>query len=118
MPLPGLLYSNAALWLDQRWPLDAARSPLGSLKPICSRGVGSCFTANTAKAEAHLRQEPRRATFTPSRIQAEEQGVGGESRERDGELIHLKSFFTPPHHPHCDLNTILVTAVIESLKST
>lgn len=43
---------------------------------------------------------------------------GGGSRERDGELIHLKSFFTPPHHPHCDLNTILVTAVIESLKST
>lgn len=39
-------------------------------------------------------------------------------KSRDGELIHLKSFFTPPHHPHCDLNTILVTAVTESLKST
>lgn len=38
--------------------------------------------------------------------------------ESDIELIHLKSFFAQPHYPHCDLNTILVTAVTDSLKST
>lgn len=53
----------------------------------------------------------------PSLVRRGWKRVGGEA-ERDGELIHLKSFSTPPHHPHCDPNTILVTAVIESLKST
>lgn len=50
-------------------------------------------------------------------------GVGGKQMRG---LIYLKSCFfpffffppPPPHHLHCDLNTILVTPVTESLKST
>lgn len=100
-----------ALLLDQKLPLDAARSPLRSLKPICSRHLHACFTANKVKAETDLQYEPWRSTFTASRVRQEKQS------ETENWFI-WKASFTPPHNPHCDLNVILVTAVIESLKST
>lgn len=41
-----------------------------------------------------------------------------EIKSVEAELICLKGVFPPLHHLYCDLNTILVMAVTESLKST
>lgn len=96
-------------WTQQGHPSDRSNQ----FVPVASARVSPQIQQRLRCTCDRSLGEPR----LPRHGSKQRSGVGGKA-EWDGELIHLKSFFTPPHHPHCDLNTILVTAVIESLKST
>lgn len=109
MPLPGLLYTmwprrltRSCRWTRRGRPSDHSNQ----FVHVTSTRVS---LANTAKAETDVRYEPRRSTFTASRARQEKQS------ETENWFI-WKASFTPPHSPHCDLNAILVTAVIEFAK--